>query len=36
MTYASVALFRVTLGQIAEGWVLADRYGLVRRLKGEA
>jgi steroid delta-isomerase-like uncharacterized protein len=36
VSYAGVALFRVASGQIAEGWVLGDLYGLVRQLKGEA
>jgi steroid delta-isomerase-like uncharacterized protein len=36
VSYAGVALFRVAGGQIAEGWVLGDLYGLVRQLRGEA
>ena len=36
VSYAGVALFRVASGQIAEGWVLGDLYGLVRQLQGEA
>jgi steroid delta-isomerase-like uncharacterized protein len=36
VSYAGMALFRVASGQIAEGWVLGDLYGLVRQLKGEA
>jgi steroid delta-isomerase-like uncharacterized protein len=36
VSYAGVALFRVASGQIAEGWVLGDLYGLVAQLRGEA
>jgi steroid delta-isomerase-like uncharacterized protein len=36
VSYEGVALFRVASGQIAEGWVLGDLYGLVAQLRGEA
>jgi steroid delta-isomerase-like uncharacterized protein len=36
VSYAGVAVFRIASGQIAEGWVLGDLYGLIRQLKGEA
>ena len=35
VSYIGVALFRVALGQIAEGWVLGDLHDLIRQLKGE-
>ena len=35
VSYAGVAVFRIVSGQIAEGWVLGDLYGLIRQLKGE-
>lgn len=35
VSYAGVAVFRIASGQIAEGWVLGDLYGLIRQLKGE-
>ena len=36
VNYAGVALFRIASGQIAEGWVLGDLYGLSGQLRGEA
>jgi steroid delta-isomerase-like uncharacterized protein len=34
IAYAGVAIFRITAGQIAEGWVLGDIHALLRQLGG--
>ena len=32
---ASMAVFRIARGKIAEGWVIADQSGLMQQLRGE-
>jgi steroid delta-isomerase-like uncharacterized protein len=34
VTYAGVAIFRITAGRITEGWVLGDVHELMRQLSG--